>query len=241
MLDRLQRRLRSPRFRRRSTWALLGQWLLLNICLFGFVAFADDCARDLRRAEDCLRTPGFAQGISSLGGIIATILVNGVAIQTILLTPPPPEGAPPLAEGEEPPPPRRLNVQVIVQDEQQKQRTSFYADALDRLYIGAWVEEQTQFGTVTVAATVQFQLTSGQNWLRLDPMGASGQVQFACLSRQQPGPLPEDVPLPAPQVMVHTSLDGSPIAVPVALQVRRFRIALSGPPAAPPPADDGEP
>lgn len=237
---RLQRWLRSRAFRRAHAFAALGQLVILNLALFGFVAWADDCARDWRRAEDCLRTPGFAQGISSLGGIIATVLVNGVAIQTILLTPPPPEGATPPAEGEEPPPPRRMNVQVTIQDDQQKQRTVFYADAADRIFIGAWVEEETERGIVPVGAPIQFQLTSGQNWLRLDPAGASGEVQFACLVRQQPGPIPEDAYLAPPQVMVHASLSGSPIAVPVAISLRRFQLTLHAP-QAPSETEDGEP
>ena len=92
MLSRIQRVLRNQRFRKAYCWSALGQLILINIFLFGFTLYADDCARDWTRAEDCLRTPGFAQTIGTGAGVIATILINGAAIQTILLTPPGQEG-----------------------------------------------------------------------------------------------------------------------------------------------------
>jgi hypothetical protein len=60
-----------------SLW-LLFQLLALSLFLPD-LAYADDCTRDPLNAADCMRTPGFRPVISvivSLGGTVATILVN---------------------------------------------------------------------------------------------------------------------------------------------------------------------
>jgi hypothetical protein len=62
---------------------------------------ADDCKRDFRRAEDCLRTPGFAQGIGTAVATAVTVLVNGNALPPLLI--PPKDGDPADSEGEDDP------------------------------------------------------------------------------------------------------------------------------------------
>ncbi len=93
-----------------SLW-LLFQLLALSLFLPD-LAYADDCTRDPLNAADCMRTPGFRPVISiivSLGGTVATILVNvlsgaaaaagstsGGMIPSVTLQPPvPPPVAPP--------------------------------------------------------------------------------------------------------------------------------------------------
>ena len=71
-------------------WTLLGQLLLAHVLfIFGAsLAFADDCNRDWRRAEDCLRTAGFAQALGTAVGVIGVILINGMAVARLVLRPP---------------------------------------------------------------------------------------------------------------------------------------------------------
>ncbi|MBE0656071.1 MAG: hypothetical protein IH602_00190 [Bryobacteraceae bacterium] len=128
MLARIQRVLRNQRFRKAYCWSVLGQFILINLCLFGFTLYADDCARDWTRAEDCLRTPGFAQTIGTGAGVIATILINGAAIQTILLTPPSQEGE---GKGGEGVPPRQYYFDIRTEGG----RSSLSADGNDSLWI----------------------------------------------------------------------------------------------------------
>lgn len=74
------------------------------------VAYADDCMRDPLNAADCMRTGGFRETIAiivSLGGALATILVN--ILSGVPLAPPaasPPPATPPAAS----PPPREITL-----------------------------------------------------------------------------------------------------------------------------------
>ncbi|MFB3905599.1 MAG: hypothetical protein ACE15E_19300 [Acidobacteriota bacterium] len=165
-------------------------------------------------------------------GVVVTILVNGIAIKTIILAPKPTEGATGPEEQEELPP-RQVRVQVTVRDNQEKERTIFYADVFDCIYIMAWVEEDTEEGTVSLDSPVQFQLASGRSWLRLDNLPSSPPAALCCLQRSSPEPIPEEAHLDPPQVVVTTSIDGAPVSVPVGFSVRRFRVALSGDTVAP--------
>jgi hypothetical protein len=165
--------------------------------------------------------------LGTTAGVVVTILVNGVAIKTIILAPKPTEGATGPEEEEELPP-RQVRVQVNVRDSQEKERTVFYADVLDCIYIMAWVEEDTEEGTVSLDTPVEFQLASGRSWLRLDTMPSSPPAALCCLQRSSTEPIPEDAHLDPPQVTVMTSIDGAPVSVPVGFSTRRFRVALSG-------------
>jgi len=167
---------------------------------------------------------------------VVTVLVNGVAIKTIILAPTPPAGG--TEGGTEPDeelPPRQVRVQVTIRDNQEKERTDLYDDVLDCLYIMAWTEEDTEEGTVSLDTPVQFQLASGRSWLRLDTLPSSPPAALCCLQRTSPEPIPEDAHLDPPQVTVMTSIDGAPVSVPVGFAVRRFRVALSGDTVSPEP------
>jgi hypothetical protein len=162
---------------------------------------------------------------------VVTILVNGVAIKTIILAPKPTEAGG--AEPGEDLPPRQVRVQVTVRDNQEKERSVFYADVLDCIYIMAWVEEDSEAGTVSLSAPVQFQLASGRSWLRLETLPSSPPAALCCLQRTSAQPIPEDAHLDPPQVTVMTTIDGAPVSVPVGFAVRRFRVALTGDALAP--------
>ena len=89
MTRRFQRFARRLRHSRAFNIAALGQVLTANL-LFLFLApslRADDCSRDWRRAEDCLRTPGAAQTLGTTAGVVGVILVNGMAVATLVLKP----------------------------------------------------------------------------------------------------------------------------------------------------------
>lgn len=77
------------RQRRAFAAAALANIVLVHAFVFLAVTrvWADDCSSDWRRAEDCLRTPGFAQGLGTTAGVVGTILINGMAIQTLVIRP----------------------------------------------------------------------------------------------------------------------------------------------------------
>ncbi|MBI4890299.1 MAG: hypothetical protein HY821_06715 [Acidobacteria bacterium] len=110
--------------------------ILAAHALFLFVlvptASADDCSSDYRRAEDCLRTPGFAQTLGTTAGVIGTILINGVAVKTLILRPP---GTGPAGEGGENQPDKQYFLDVRTQGS----RTTLMADGKDTLWISAKV------------------------------------------------------------------------------------------------------
>lgn len=67
-------------------WRLLTVWILLQTIMFSLLlpepVSAHDCLTDPLNAADCMRTPGFRPAITviiSLGGTIATVLVNVLA------------------------------------------------------------------------------------------------------------------------------------------------------------------
>lgn len=67
-------------------WRLLAVWVFLQLVVFSLLlpepVSAHDCLTDPLNAADCMRTPGFRPAITviiSLGGTIATILVNVLA------------------------------------------------------------------------------------------------------------------------------------------------------------------
>jgi hypothetical protein len=218
----------------------LAQTAAAIILLLATPVWADDCSRDYKRAEDCMRTPGFAQGLGTTAGVIATVLINGAAITTLVFAPKPAPGVQ-QKEGEAPPPPRQFNFQVTVQDNEAKQRMVFYGDAEDRLYITSWVEEITDKGTVNTGQVVGFQLASGHSWVKLTAV-ESGAATVYALERLAPGPIPEEAYLDPPRVLLHASLGGNPATIPVDVQVRRFRGVVNGPeaPIVVPDSDDPE-
>ena len=223
MFGRLQRFLRSRRGRRVHAWSVLGQFAILNLAMFGFVVFADDCARDWRRAEDCLRTPGFAQTIGSAGGVIATILVNGVAIQTILLSPPETD-----EEGNQIP-----GRQYFFDIRTQGGRTSLQANGQDSLWIYASVScSDPEVDTSGVPISFH---PGGTNWdwLKIAP-GAAGGMQaaqvFATAPAGSAGP-------GSAAVVVTAAVEGQSLRadVPLALVTESVVWEVATEPADPPP------
>lgn len=157
---------------------------------------------------------------------MVTVLVNGVAIKTIVF---PPKEIPGSEEaGGEELPPKQYRIQITVRDGQEKERSVFYGDVLDCLYLAAWVEEESEEGVLSRDTAVQFQLLSGKTWLRLDPLPSSPPTSLCSLQRLYQDPIPEDTVLDPPTVQVSTTVDGIPVSASVSFSVRRFEMQLSG-------------
>jgi hypothetical protein len=120
------------RQRRAFAAAALANILLANAFVFLAVprVWADDCSSDWRRAEDCLRTPGFAQGLGTTAGVVGTILINGMAIQTLLIRPRGTGGK----DNENPP-----DIQYFLDVRTEGSRTTLVADGEETLWIYAKV------------------------------------------------------------------------------------------------------
>jgi hypothetical protein len=130
MFRRIRQFARRARHSPAFSLAALAQIVLVNaFVLFAATrVWADDCSRDWRRAEDCLRTPGFAQGLGTGAAVIGTILINGAAIQTLVLKPPGTGGK----DGEP-------DKQYLLDVRTEGSRTSLWADDEETLWIYAKV------------------------------------------------------------------------------------------------------
>ncbi len=190
--------------------------------LVGFVLLlaapllADDCGRDLSRAEDCMRTPGFAQGLGTAAGVIATVLVNGAAITTLVLSPRQPvtkaDGT--TEEPTEPPKEYFLNIQS------QDSRTMLKPDGKDQLWVFVQVTcSDSKVDCTGLTAGVSFQAT-GPNaaWLQLTGEGMNSGYKAVCLMAAPPSPA--DLPQPGgAAVMAGVSIEGKPVYGSLGLQI----------------------
>ena len=192
MLNRIQRLAwRAQRSKSLSLAALL-QLLAINAFLL-FCApalFADDCTRDWRRAEDCLRTPGFAQGIGTTAGVLATVLVNGVAVVRLVLTPPQPvptggqDGGQDGGQPQQPPKEYFLNIQT------QGYRTQMKTDGTDSLWVYASVScNDPTVDCALLTQAVGFYLAGdNSSWITASPPAASGGSMAIELKAAPPTP-----------------------------------------------------
>ncbi len=162
-------------------------------------------------------------------GVVATVLVNGAAITTLVFAPKPAPGAQQGDNNGQPPPPRQMNLQIYVQDANAKQRTNFYADAQDCLFISAWVEETTEQGTAPTGQPVSFQLVSGSSWAALSPPQSSPPATVVSLKRLTADAFPEGFYVEPARVLVSASLGGNPVSIPVDIAATRFTPRLDGP------------
>ncbi|UCF37618.1 MAG: hypothetical protein JSU96_01755 [Acidobacteriota bacterium] len=159
-------------------------------------------------------------------GVVVTVLVNGVAIKTIVF--PPQDAVAGQDADAQNATPKQYRVQINVRDSQDKERVVFYGDVLDSLYLAAWVEEESEKGVVSRDVPVSFQLLSGKRWLRLTPVQSTPPTSISRLERLSQEPIPEGTALDAPTVQVSTTVDGIPVSASVSFSVRRFDLELSG-------------
>ncbi|MCX6622627.1 MAG: hypothetical protein NTY38_16470, partial [Acidobacteria bacterium] len=184
--------------------------------LLAMPLFADDCGRDLSRAEDCMRTPGFAQGLGTAAGVIATVLVNGAAITTLVLSPRQPvktaDGG--TKEPEEPPKQYFLNIQS------QESRTQLKPDGKDQLWIFVQVTcSDPKVDCTGLTSAVSFH-PGGANgsWLQLTGEAMNGGYKAVCVSAAPPSPA--DVPQPGgASVTAGVSIEGKPVYGSLELQI----------------------
>ncbi len=178
------------RLRRRHIfhWAYLVQVAVLHLGFLVLVpsALADDCATDPTRAEDCLRTPGFAENLGTGVAVLGVILVNGVAIQTIILKQRDPDD-----ESKDPPVTFNLNVRT------QESRNTIKPDGKDSLWVYANVtcsDPKVDCSGMTAAISFTPGGANG-NWIQF----AQQDFQEGCKAVQllAANPTPT-VPVPAP-------------------------------------------
>lgn len=198
---------------RRALWGG-GLCLLLWLCVPG-IARADDCAQDWRRAEDCLRSPGFAQGIATGAGTIITILVNGATVAQSFG--PSREGE----EGDEEPPRYTLDIRT------DGMRTTLLADGEETLWLYAQVRcDKPEVDTASLTAGLRF-VAVGPNsdWLLLGPSQPSGGFKAVPVRARPPSPTAQLLD-PTATVAVSGLIEGELAQGPVELTLEEGDLGL---------------
>lgn len=213
MIRRIQNLAWHLRRSRAFTWGYLCQLVLLNALIFVAVpsAFADDCARDPTRAEDCLRTPGFAQNLGTGVAVIGTVLVNGMAIQTIIL-----QQRDPQAKDDKDEPP----VQFFLDVKTEGARTILKPDGKDTLWVYATVtcsDPKVDCSGMTSGISIT---PGGANatWLQAQQSGFSGPYKALQFSAANPNPA---VPVltPSASIDISAQVQGGTLSAVVPLQL----------------------
>ena len=212
LLRQLARRLRH---RRLYAWAYLIQITVLHLGFLVLVpsAFADDCATDPTRAEDCLRTPGFAENLGTGVAVLGVILVNGVAIQSIVLKQ---RGA----DDDSTDPPVTFNLNIRTQES----RNTIKPDGKDSLWVYANVtcsDPKVDCSGMTAAITFTPGGANG-DWLQMPQTADEGGCKAVQLLAVNPNPAaPVAAPsadltisAPVPDGMLRATL---PLQMPVQL------------------------
>jgi len=143
---------------------------------------ADDCNRDYRRAEDCLRTPGFAQGLGTAVATAVTVVVNGNAFPPLVIPPKDGEGSPKDGEGEDggdgeddggddgngDDEKKKRNYTLDIRTEDQ--RTSISTDGIDSVWVYAQITcDDPDVDTASLTDSIEFSV-EGQyaDWIMYD-------------------------------------------------------------------------
>ncbi len=214
MIRRIQRlayRLRSSRV---FAWTYLSQIVLLNLMFLVFIpsAFADDCSIDPRRAEDCLRTPGFAENLGTGVAVLGTILVNGIAIQTIILQPRSPSDSD--KDNEDPPITFYLNIRT------QEARSTLKPDGKDSLWVYAKVScSDPKVDCSPMTDGISF--TPGganANWLQIAQTDFQGGYKAAQFIAANPTPT-VSVPAPSSSIDISAAVQGGMLTASLPLQM----------------------
>lgn len=198
--------------------ALSGLALLVQAIVLVGTALADDCQRDWRRAEDCLRTPGFAEGLGTAIGTIVTILVNGVVIAQTLL--PPAQGGDQQGDDEE-----RTEYSLDIRT--QEQRTVLAADGVDVLWVYGQVRcSDPKVNTASLTQGLRF-VADGPNaaWLTVGSSQMNG--GFKAVAVRASPPFAEAEPDgDSATITVSALIEGRLIGGPVALVLDDSRYEL---------------
>lgn len=205
-----RRRVLLSRWRRLAAICALS-WgaLLFQLGLFATTAFADDCQRDFRRAEDCLRTPGFAQGLGTGVATVITVIVNGVAIsQTVIQH----EGG---DDGDE-----EEDTQYWLEIESEGYRTTLKTDGDDTLKISAWVEcSKDDVDTYALTEGLYFAVDGpNADWVDLEDPQMDGGAKAVTATASPPSDDAELSEEPGPMVRISTEIEGRHVSG--ALQLR---------------------
>ncbi len=183
---------------------------ILNLVLGVTTAHADDCLQDITRAEDCLRTPGTAEGIAAGVATIVTVLVNGVSISRTVF--PPREGGGDGGDEEEDDTEYTLDLRT------QDMRTTLATDGVDSLWVYGQVRcNKPEVNTQALTSSLDF-ARQGPNaeWLILGPPMMSGGFKAVELHARPPfesaQPDPGD-----PSVLVSVAIEGRLVYGPLAI------------------------
>jgi hypothetical protein len=213
MIRRLQQLARRMQRSRTLRWAYLFQLVAANLLvfvIFAVPAHADDCSIDPRRAEDCLRTPNFAENLSTAVAVIGTVLVNGVAIQTIILQRKDPN------DSDDDTPPVTYSLDVRTQDS----RTEIKPDGKDMLWLYASVScSDPKVDCSGMTASITF-APSGANadWLQIPQTTDSGGNKAALLMAANPNPAAM-VPNPSASVEISAPVPGGTLTANVPITI----------------------
>jgi len=209
LIQRLAFRIRRSRT---FAWAYLCQLILLNSMFLLFIsnARADDCSIDPTRAEDCLRTPGFGENLGTGVAVIGTILVNGVAIQTIILQPRRPGDK----DSDDPPITFFLNIKT------QEARSTIKPDGKDSLWVYAKVScSDPKVDCSAMTEGISFG-PGGANadWLQTAQTDFQGGYKAVQIIAVNPNPA---VPVPAPSAClnVYAAVQGGNLTATLPLQM----------------------
>jgi hypothetical protein len=210
--------------RRRRRFQLL--LTLLGLLFLGTAGtvFADDCRRDIRRAEDCLRTQGAAQGIATAVGTTVVILVNGTSIAQTIIGQEGGEGdASESEEDEEEEDAPRYQLEISTED----RRTSLVADGEDALWIYARVTcDKPDIDTGPITDSIGFAVQGpSAAWLSLS---APQMVRGAKAVRATAGPPFDGARLSDERVTVLISavIEGEEVTGPLDLTLREDDLRL---------------
>jgi hypothetical protein len=195
-----------------ATWVRIALLPLSWVALYATVVYADDCGRDISRAEDCLRTDNTAAKIAATAATIVAVLVNGHTIIRTIITNPVE-----IEEGQEPPPPKYYTLQVRSVNGQGAQSTTINLQLDEPVYVQAWIEASGEGATPADGGPIQIDLQQGGEYVTLSegpaiPDGRSVVLQGVA-----------DPPAAPPQqpalVVVSAPLGGQPFSAPVTLGV----------------------
>ena len=192
----------------------LGSLALVLLC--PGLAWADDFLRDPFNLNDGLRTPGIAVAISGLATTVVTVVINGIEVVRVFITPPPGTTVP----GSKDAPPQQSAFVVVVRtvDATGVMSTTLDQQKTPAIFIYAHCEEVGKGHFPQGDPTIQFSLLSAQQVVGCQDLGtAHGErcAQVAFLPQ-----LSKDVTIPPSCVVqVSAGAGGGLISAPVTLSL----------------------
>ncbi len=188
---------------------------LIFISLCCIPVLADDCARDPFRAEDCLRTGGFAETIAGVATVVVVVLVNGAeVVRTIYKTPK-------QSEDEED---KIFTVVVSTRDPAGNISTTLDLVNSPSIFFYAHCEEVGKGRFPSGDDTIRFALQSAHQFLTLTDLGKRQGERCAQVSFRDPQP---DAELPdTADVMVSAGVGQNTIPVTVTLSLKGGKYVL---------------